>query len=281
MNIAAKGRLLALTLGVLGCSGSQTNGRSNSLDADTGRDASTETEGSDDDHAASDTPPPRVIEWTDTPQCGRVPDTRVCLPAGVSQLGWAAPEAYFEERPPRAARLVPSQSTETRFDQRLRAVCSRGSMPRSSLRSTTRSAAHGASVRCVSLQDAADYCAWQHGRLPTEAEWERASAGLLPGHRMYPWGSDVPDGGAVRDETPEGLRNLGGGVAEWVAEVGAFSSPSPGRRSPRRRRPRCTTAESRGPQRKVNPSAKVPMQAWMKPSIPASPSWSIPEALMQ
>jgi formylglycine-generating enzyme required for sulfatase activity len=90
-------------------------------------------------------------------------------------------------------------------------------------------------LNCASWYLAYAFCAWDEGRLPTEAEWERASIGG-DDNRLYPWGDAAPsamlanysatDNSTMVDVFAKpagagrwGHQGLAGSVWDWVFDL--------------------------------------------------------------
>lgn len=103
-------------------------------------------------------------------------------------------------------------------------------------------------INCVTFAEAQGYCAAQGKNLPTEAQWEAAARGVCSHWGVdcakkvatWPWGevaancamaivkdggkegcgadSTHPVGARPKDESPHGVRDMGGSVSEWTLD---------------------------------------------------------------
>jgi formylglycine-generating enzyme required for sulfatase activity len=145
-----------------------------------------------------------------------------------------AEEGDDDEEPMHNVLLNPYWITSTEITKDQYHACVKAGDCRSSLDSGFSTS--NEPVVYVNWFEAQDYCAWVGGRLPTEAEWEKAGRGGLVGAR-YPWGDSevscdtaAPNGaqfgycaGGLMPvgsfaENGFGLFDMAGNAWEWVSD---------------------------------------------------------------
>src|SRR5882724_4475505 len=169
---------------------------------------------------------------------------RVAVPGGIVRAGTGDWEAEGRVHP-HEAKVAPFEIDAFEITEGDYGECVRAN--RCTALSST--GEPGRALGGMGRADVEAYCAFRNGRLLTDDEWTLAAAG--PGTRRYPWGetgavcrraawglADGPCGfGFVGPElagahpdgaTPDGLYDLAGNVAEWVAGEGP-DRPLPGR----------------------------------------------------
>jgi len=194
------------------------------------------------------------------------------------------PQTFADEQPLHRVRLSSYwlDRTEVTVEQYERCVEQRHcrSVPYSEGASRFRKAEFP--VTLVSWEDAMNYCRWRRARLPTEAEFERASRGVA--RRKFPWGdlynsrvanhgrygysetddSDgfeelAPVGSFATGRTPDGFLDLAGNAAEW-----AFDLYEPRYPSGLETNPKGPTSTQRGYQRVTRGGHYRSPPAWLR-----------------
>ena len=150
---------------------------------------------------------------------------------------------FIDEAPPHSVTLNAFWIDQTEVSNAMYALCVRAGKCTDNTNGSNNLPAVN-----VSWFEASKYCVWAGGRLPTEAEWEKAAHGT--DGSMFPWGDSAPscskanylassDGGcpgkAVSVDSnqsgasPYGALNMVGNVWEWVADWfdGSYYSYSP------------------------------------------------------
>ena len=169
----------------------------------------------------------------------------VSVPAGEYTVGSEAGRGHADEWPPHPVRLEAFEVDRTEVTNAAYRACveagactlpvQEGSATRERYFADERFDAYP--MIHVTFDQAARYCAWAGGRLPTEAEWEAAARGPGREPRTYPWGEAEPDctlanfggpGGCAGDTdevgrrpegaSPFGAHDMAGNVWEWTAD---------------------------------------------------------------
>jgi len=170
---------------------------------------------------------------------------RVLIPAGVAQIGTNDRNASSEEQPeweiPLEAFAIDKYEVSNRQYRLCVAAGACGDLPAERTWYDDPDASNYPVVGVTAYQ-AADYCHWQRGHLPTELQWERVARGST-GDLLWPWGNDPPtltperanllfDGQSIGPQpvisytlgqSAEGVFNLVGNAWEWTRSFATSS----------------------------------------------------------
>lgn len=163
-------------------------------------------------------------------------NSMILVPAGEFIMG--SDEGGFDEKPPRrvyvdAFEINQYEVTQYDYAEFVRATGHRSPLSRY-LKNIESFNDQNQPVVYVTWEDADAFCRWKGGRLPTEAEWEKASRGEE--EAIWPWGSEpMPTfanflggedqahytaivGSFERDKSPYQIYDMAGNVREWVQD---------------------------------------------------------------
>jgi formylglycine-generating enzyme required for sulfatase activity len=184
--------------------------------------------------------PVRAAEPDRAPEAKReIPPDMLAVPGGTFVMG-SDTEGEQDERPAHQVTIGDFLLDETEVTNASYRECVEAKVCRRYKDDVAKAMKYGAEaafrgpkqpVVGVSWDDAKKYCEWRDKRLPTEAEFERASRG--DDGRKYVWGNAAPDakrhgvfssgvtedvGSRPEGRGPYGHLDLSGNVWEWIAD---------------------------------------------------------------